>query len=64
MSEGETGFSGVEKLAASHDVETFDCGKEPLNQFLRRFALEVRKTEAVGLMLSGRIKARSSATTA
>lgn len=32
-------FSAVEKLDGSHDTESFDCGKEPLNQFLKRFAL-------------------------
>lgn len=30
----------VEKLKREHDVETFDCGKEPLNRFLIRYALQ------------------------
>lgn len=30
----------VEKLKRDHDVETFDCGKEPLNRFLIRYALQ------------------------
>ena len=29
----------IEKLDASHDVSRFDCGKEPLNRFLQRYAL-------------------------
>jgi GNAT superfamily N-acetyltransferase len=29
----------VEKLSRQHKVEAFDCGVEPLNQFLTRFAL-------------------------
>ena len=30
----------IEKLNRAHRVEGFDCGKEPLNQFLVRFALQ------------------------
>lgn len=33
------GFGAVEKLGTDHDLTRFDCGKEPLNRFLRRFAL-------------------------
>ena len=29
----------IEKLNRRHGVETFDCGAEPLNQFLTKFAL-------------------------
>jgi hypothetical protein len=29
----------IEKLRRDHRVEEFDCGKEPLNRFLIRFAL-------------------------
>jgi GNAT superfamily N-acetyltransferase len=32
-------FSAVQKLTAEHDLSQFDCGKEPLNKFLQRFAL-------------------------
>ncbi|TCD47604.1 GNAT family N-acetyltransferase [Chlorobium sp. N1] len=32
-------FTPVQKLAPSHNVESFDCGHHALNQFLRRFAL-------------------------
>lgn len=35
----QSGFSAVEKLSASHDIDLFDCGKEPLNRFLQRHAL-------------------------
>jgi GNAT superfamily N-acetyltransferase len=30
----------VEALRRDHPVESFDCGKEPLNRFLARFALQ------------------------
>ena len=30
--------SAIEKLDAAHDVESFACGKEPLDRFLKRFA--------------------------
>lgn len=33
------GLSPVEKLAAHHEVDAFDCGKKPLDRFLKRFAL-------------------------
>lgn len=33
-----TGFR-IEKLARRHAVESFDCGEEPLNRFLIRYAL-------------------------
>ena len=36
---GAEGLSPVEKLAAHHEVDPFDCGKEPLDRFLKRFAL-------------------------
>ncbi len=32
-------FSAVKKLDASHDVDAFDSGKEPLDRFLQRHAL-------------------------
>lgn len=32
-------FGAVQKLDAGHDLGAFDCGKEPLNRFLQRFAL-------------------------
>ena len=33
------GPSAIKKLDATHDVESFTCGKEPLDLFLKRFAL-------------------------
>jgi len=36
-------FSAVQKLDASHDVDGFDCGKEPLDRFLQRHALVNQK---------------------
>ena len=39
----EVALSPVEPLGATHDVGTFDCGKEPLNRFLKRFALANQK---------------------
>jgi GNAT superfamily N-acetyltransferase len=32
-------LSPIERLLPTHEVESFDCGKEPLNGFLKRFAL-------------------------
>ncbi len=31
-------LSAIEKLNAAHEVDAFDCGKEPLNRFVQRFA--------------------------
>jgi len=36
-------FTAVRKLDASHEVDAFDCGKEPLNRFLQRHALVDQK---------------------
>ncbi len=36
-------FTAVRKLDASHEVDAFDCGKEPLNRFLQRYALVNQK---------------------
>jgi len=36
-------LSGIEKLGAGHEVDAFDCGKEPLDRFLQRFALTNQK---------------------
>ena len=40
-------FSAVQKLDASHDVDAFDCGKEPLDRFLQRHALVNQKAGSV-----------------
>ncbi len=39
-------FSQIEKLDANHDTDEFDCGKEPLNRFLKRFALANQRAES------------------
>lgn len=36
----------IEKLERKHSVETFDCGREPLNRFLTRFALQNQQAGA------------------
>ena len=36
---GAEGLSPVEKLAAHHEVDAFDCGKKPLDRFLKRAGL-------------------------
>jgi GNAT superfamily N-acetyltransferase len=33
----------IEKLSRQHDVDAFDCGNEPLNRFLIRYALQNQK---------------------
>jgi GNAT superfamily N-acetyltransferase len=32
-------LSAVQKLNSLHEVDAFDCGKEPLDRFLKRYAL-------------------------
>lgn len=39
---GET-FSSIRKLDSSYDVGTFDCGKEPLDRFLKQYAFANQK---------------------
>ncbi len=39
-------LSPVEKLRIDHDTEFFDCGREELNQFLKRFALASQKAHS------------------
>jgi GNAT superfamily N-acetyltransferase len=36
----------IEKLHRQHAVEAFDCGREALNRFLRRYALQNQQAEA------------------
>ncbi|HEY9146388.1 MAG TPA: GNAT family N-acetyltransferase [Thiobacillus sp.] len=40
------GYSQVRKLVATDRTEGFDCGREPLNQFLQRFALVNQKANS------------------
>lgn len=36
----------IEKLSRTHEVEAFDCGKEPLNKFLARHAFTNQQASA------------------
>jgi GNAT superfamily N-acetyltransferase len=36
----------IEKLQAGHDVSAFDCGKEELNRFLKRYALANQQAQS------------------
>ena len=40
------GFGAVEKLSPLHDTSQFDCGKEPLDRFLRVHALANQSANA------------------
>ena len=46
MTPAQEGLSPVEKLDATHDVYSFACGKEPLDRFLKRFALANQKADS------------------
>ncbi len=46
MTRGHEGPSSVEKLDETHDAAPFDCGKEPLNRFLKRFALANQRADS------------------
>lgn len=46
MTRGHEGPSSVEKLDDTHNVAPFDCGKEPLNRFLKRFALANQRADS------------------
>jgi GNAT superfamily N-acetyltransferase len=46
VSSDDEPLSQVAALAGSHDLDAFDCGKEPLNRFLKRFALPSQKSES------------------
>ena len=39
MASASEPLSPIEKLLPTHELAGFDCGKEPLNGFLKRFAL-------------------------
>ncbi len=41
-----SGVLGIQKLDRRHDVDAFDCGKEPLIRFLMRYALQNQKAGA------------------
>ena len=38
--------SPIRKLDATHDVDSFACGKPPLDRFLKRFALADRRADS------------------
>ena len=40
------GYSPVRKLAATDQVDAFDCGQAALNQFLQRYALVNQKANS------------------
>ncbi|TDR82913.1 GNAT family N-acetyltransferase [Paludibacterium purpuratum] len=40
------GYSPVRKLAATDEVDAFDCGQVPLDQFLQRYALVNQKANS------------------
>lgn len=42
----------IEKLRREHPVEGFDCGKEPLNRFLERHALQSQQAGAATTWLA------------
>ena len=46
MTPGREGLSPVEKLDATHDVDSFACGKDPLDRFLKRFAPANQKADS------------------
>ncbi|TSD87101.1 GNAT family N-acetyltransferase [Mycobacterium sp. KBS0706] len=39
-------YGPLEKLDATHELDDFDCGQEPLNRFLIRFALANQKADS------------------
>jgi GNAT superfamily N-acetyltransferase len=43
---GPEALSPIEKLAKEHDVSSFDCGKAPLNDWLKRFALTNQQNDS------------------
>ena len=45
-------YDAVRKLAASDNVEGFDCGQPALNQFLQRFALTNQKANSAQTYVS------------
>ena len=46
MTPGQERLSPVETLNATHDVDSFECGKKPLDRFLKRFALASQKADS------------------
>jgi GNAT superfamily N-acetyltransferase len=46
------GYTAVRKLAATHQVDAFDCGQAALNQFLQRYALINQKANSAQTYVS------------
>ena len=46
MTDTDDNLPPGEKLTHSHDVDPFDCGKEPLDRFLKRHALVNQKASS------------------
>jgi GNAT superfamily N-acetyltransferase len=42
----EGSFAPIEKLSKAHDLSTFDCGKESLNTWLKRYALTNQQSDS------------------
>ena len=47
-------LSPVEKLRIEHDTEPFDCGKEELNRFLKRFAFANQRANSAQTYVTAR----------
>ena len=41
-----SGSLTIEKLGSQHEIGTFDCGSEPLNRFVSRYALQNQRAGA------------------
>lgn len=46
MDRPKAALSAVEKLSKGHDLSSFDCGNEVLNDWLRRFALVNQRSDS------------------
>jgi GNAT superfamily N-acetyltransferase len=51
---GQGTLSPIEKLGIAHDTEAFDCGKEELNRFLKRFALASQQAHSAQTYVAAR----------
>lgn len=55
MSSGEQeALAPIAKLAVGHEVDGFDCGKEELNRFLKRFALAGQQANSAQTYVAAR----------
>ena len=51
---GEGALSPIEKLGSAHTTAAFDCGKEELNRFLRRFVLASQQAHSAQTYVAAR----------